>query len=64
MQHIEVSDQIMEKAANIEFHRKRLNRCLELRVCPKCGEELLVGQMDGVDGHRYRCTVCRFALDI
>ena len=65
MEHIEVSDKIMDKLKDKEKHSKRLERCLSARICPKCGEDL--SDSLKYEGHyafvQYNCVSCRFSLE-
>jgi len=56
-----IKDEIMEKVRDKEFYLKGLNRCLDVLICPECGEALKYEFCD--DGaQRYECSSpsCRF----
>jgi len=65
MKHIEISQEIMSKVRNREIHAKRLERCLEVGICPKCGEELK-DETRWVDNYiliKYSCISCGFMMN-
>lgn len=55
-----VSAQIMYKVEAKEVDNKNLNRCLDVLICPKCGEALTkFGISEDLDV-KYGCSKCQF----
>lgn len=55
-----VSDQIMVKVAAREEENANFKRCIEVRVCPKCGNDLEVTGVREDRSMDYICTNCEF----
>lgn len=49
-------EEIMEKVKRKEEEKARIDRCLNVRICPKCGEDMFVGVYD--DGTDLVCPKC------
>ena len=58
-----VSDQIMIKVAAKEEENKNLSRCIEVRICPKRGEDLKITEIHESGGRSYICHSCKFIYE-
>ena len=55
-----ISLEIMAKVTDKEKENKDLSRCIEVRICPKCGEDLKITEIHGDGGASYSCSSCEF----
>ena len=61
---MDISPEVMSKVSMKEAENIALNRCLDVRVCPKCGSDLKRHTYDG-GGESYEClsSLCKFEYE-
>jgi len=60
---MEISADILEEVSRRKLEQRTIERCLSVRVCPKCGSELDYDYFDD-GGREYACTKCTFTYSI
>lgn len=54
-----IDNSIMEKVTKIEENTQNYYRCLEARVCPKCGSSISCTEVWEDGGKDYFCSSCQ-----
>ncbi len=55
-----VSDEILTIASAKKVALHRMNQCLEVNVCPQCGETIKDIELFNDGGTAYKCSSCGF----
>ena len=56
----EITDAILATLEKREQLKRNFHRCLEVDLCPKCGDNLVIKFLPDSMGAAYKCVKCHF----